>query len=886
MNMGLSAKHSSTVPLVLNTETGSITTAFHVVFDDWFATIATTVDDLPDFNSDSWSRLFGDSRFQYVVDDTDVNEEIDVDPTTPASNARRDNVGRAMDNFLHPGPLPVPAPPSVVVPSSTNTPSMPVPIVSSPPSSTVDVNLPPLVPRPVTPMSLTREISPTREQLPLLVPRAREPSLPHQRETSTWTDQSGSNTVGQPLLDQFNKEATKIQSPKVQVRNSPAKKDHASAVLPSISAPNSASPRRSGRVRRAPPRFGHFNQVDFSEGYLQADFNLNRIPTTCPNMRPSTPCPTSILPSQSPDDDSLEAGDTVVYRTFAATMATISPSFEGKSYLVPSTYFAAHFSENSLPMPLTFKARINNPDTLNYDEAFAHSDNAAEWRKAACKEIEGLEGKDTWVEVDFNEAKTKILPGTWIFVRKRTPDGTISKYKARYCLRGDLEEDDGENHTSPVVSWPSVRLFLVFSMWKAWYTCSIDFTNAFVQAKLPIPIWIHLPRGFRSNKPYRTCLRLEKSLYGLVRAPRLWFEHILRALKLEGFCQSQYDPCFLFKPGMMLVMYVDDCGIAAANIADIQRLIASLRKRGFELTQEGSFAEFLGIKLEEDTVQKTILLTQRGLIKKVIAATGLEDCKPNWTPAASNALGLDPDGAPMDETWSYPSIVGMLLYLSTNTRPDISFAVSQAARFSHNPKQSHATAVKTIIRYLHRTSDKGTIVKLSNDLFLNCYVDADFAGLYRQDPDRSISSAKSRTGYIILLGGVPLVWRSHLQTEISLSTLESEYSALSSSMRSLIPLLNMLEEVATAISLNANFRATISSRVFEDNNGALTLANTQRLTSRTKYFHVKMHFFWSYVIENRVIVCRISTDLQQADYLTKGLVRELFERIRRLNQGW
>jgi hypothetical protein len=337
---------------------------------------------------------------------------------------------------------------------------------------------------------------------------------------------------------------------------------------------------------------------------------------------------------------------------------------------------------------------------------------------------------------------------------------------------------------------------------------------------------------------------------------------------------------------MMLVMYVDDCGIAAANIADIQRLIASLRKRGFELTQEGSFAEFLGIKLEEDTVQKTILLTQRGLIKKVIAATGLEDCKPNWTPAASNALGLDPDGAPMDETWSYPSIVGMLLYLSTNTRPDISFAVSQAARFSHNPKQSHATAVKTIIRYLHRTSDKGTIVKLSNDLFLNCYVDADFAGLYRQDPDRSISSAKSRTGYIILLGGVPLVWRSHLQTEISLSTLESEYSALSSSMRSLIPLLNMLEEVATAISLNANFRATISSRVFEDNNGALTLANTQRLTSRTKYFHVKMHFFWSYVIENRVIVCRISTDLQQADYLTKGLVRELFERIRRLNQGW
>jgi hypothetical protein len=79
----------------------------------------------------------------------------------------------------------------------------------------------------------------------------------------------------------------------------------------------------------------------------------------------------------------------------------------------------------------------------------------------------------------------------------------------------------------------------------------------------------------------------------------------------------------------------------------------------------------------------------------------------------------------MDEFWNYCSIVGMLLYLSTNTRPDITFAVSQVARFNHSPKKSHASAIKTIVHYLHRSADKGTIVTPTGDLSLDCYVDAD-----------------------------------------------------------------------------------------------------------------------------------------------------------------
>ncbi|KAI2512069.1 hypothetical protein MHU86_2357 [Fragilaria crotonensis] len=275
----------------------------------------------------------------------------------------------------------------------------------------------------------------------------------------------------------------------------------------------------------------------------------------------------------------------------------------------------------------------------------------------------------------------------------------------------------------------------------------------------------------------------------------------------------------------MVVIYVDDLGIAFSNQRDLDELFANLDAKGFSFTKEGTFTDFLGINFVKDPKNGTLTLTQKGLIQKIQEATGMKMSNSNWTPAGQAALGIDPDGPPMQESWSYRSVVGMLLYLSTNTRPDIAFAVSQVARFSHNPKKSHASAIKTIVRYLQRTYDKGMIVKPTGDLTLDCYVDADFAGLHRRDPDSSPSSAKSRTGYIITLGGCPILWKSHLQSEISLSTLEAEYSALSSAMRTLLPLRTMLIELINGLQLPDTLTSTVKCRVFEDNNGALLFGN-------------------------------------------------------------
>ena len=340
-----------------------------------------------------------------------------------------------------------------------------------------------------------------------------------------------------------------------------------------------------------------------------------------------------------------------------------------------------------------------------------------------------------------------------------------------------------------------------------------------------------------------------------------------------------------------MVTFVDDCGIAYLHEKDVDKLINNLRNRGFALTREGDFTSFLGIKFEKDEETGSLTMTQKGLIDRIVALTGMSNCNPNWTPASSVVLASDPNGEPMTDDWNYRSVIGMFLYLSTNTRPDIAFAVSQVARFSNSPKASHATAVKTIIRYLVRTADKGTIVTPTGKLDFKLWVDADFMGLYNREPDTDPNSARSRTGYILTLGGFPLIWKSQLQTSIATDTACAEYQALSTALRAFIPIREVLFEIADIVSLPSSLTSTILCEVFEDNMATFYLANSQRLTSRTRWYHVKWHHFWEYVKLNedsprKVFVLKVSTDLQAGDMLTKPVPREVLERHRLFIQGW
>jgi hypothetical protein len=257
------------------------------------------------------------------------------------------------------------------------------------------------------------------------------------------------------------------------------------------------------------------------------------------------------------------------------------------------------------------------------------------------------------------------------------------------------------------------------------------------------------------------------------------------------------------------------------------------------------------------------------------------------TPAAQEPLGSDKDGPIFDEEWGYPAAVGMLLYISSNTRPDIQFAVHQVARFSHSPRKSHGQALKRIVRYLLETRTRGLMFSLDLGQGLNCWVDADFAGMYGYEDEQDPVSVKSRTGFVLTLHGCPVIWSSKLQAEITLSSTAAEYVAFSMAMRELLPMRVLLQELASKLDLPSVAESLVKSTVFEDNQGCLALVNVPKMSPRNKYLALKYHFFRSHIGKEKGIVAEWTPSAQQrADIFTKGLPPAQFVIIRKLLMGW
>ena len=407
-----------------------------------------------------------------------------------------------------------------------------------------------------------------------------------------------------------------------------------------------------------------------------------------------------------------------------------------------------------------------------------------------------------------------------------------------------------------------------------------------MQSVLKENVYLHMPPGFEDSRGTRnTVLKLKKSLYGLVQAPKCWNEHMDQVIQKLGYKPSVFDPCMYFGENIILLVYVDDILMFGKDDVVLQRALDGFKGASLDFTEEKDVFAFLGVEVDREEDQITLL--QKGLIEKVLRTVGLEDANVKHTPAETSPLGTPTNFKEAKETWNYPSVVGMLLYLCSNSRPDIQFAVHQCARFSHSPSQSHFEAVNRIARYLLGTKDKSLIMSPSEEMRLDCFVDADYAGLWRHESDQDPVCVKSRSGYVITFGNTPVTWSSKLQTEIALSTLEAEYIALSSSLRELVPLRRLLEEIGKSLNLEFCNPAMIHSQVFEDNNGALILAESPKMTPRTKHIAVKYHWFRDNIGEKcGIVLKKIESENQKADILTKGLTLDLFRRIRKLLLGW
>lgn len=176
------------------------------------------------------------------------------------------------------------------------------------------------------------------------------------------------------------------------------------------------------------------------------------------------------------------------------------------------------------------------------------------------------------------------------------------------------------------------------------------------------------------------------------------------------------------------------------------------------------------------------------------------------------------------------------------------------------------------------------------------FVDADFAGLWHQEFSDLRDCALSRTGYIITYCGCPVHWASKLQTEVALSTAESEYIALSMATRELLPLRRLVLELHKNSLINTPladhpFSHTITShleatQIFEDNASCIVLAYSDGTKMRTKHISLKWHHFKDQLRAGHITITKIASNLNWADLLTKPLVKIKHETLRKFIMGW
>jgi hypothetical protein len=229
---------------------------------------------------------------------------------------------------------------------------------------------------------------------------------------------------------------------------------------------------------------------------------------------------------------------------------------------------------------------------------------------------------------------------------------------------------------------------------------------------------------------------------------------------------------------------------------------------------------------------------------------------------------------------------GLLLYKST--RPEIACAVHQHARCSCNPRQSHANAIKCLWRCLLAAKDKGLILKADTAKSFEVHVDCDFAGNWvKEDALNDPSTAKSRTDFIISCGGCPVIWASELQTEIVLSSTESEHVGLSESLLGMaLMMMNLLMEMKSFRIPIIKTTPTICCKLFEDNAGAIHLAKVPKMRPGTRHINQKHHHFRGWVKAGWIDILPIDTLNQPADLMTEPLDEASFVKHRYAVMGW
>ena len=548
-----------------------------------------------------------------------------------------------------------------------------------------------------------------------------------------------------------------------------------------------------------------------------------------------------------------------------------------------------------------------------------------EWQQSEFKQLDQYRDQNTFGEPEPRPKGANLLSLLWCYLVK--DDG---RKKARCVCNGSKNMRGtvtlAETYAASLEQTAS-RVFWAATAINNFITIGADASNAFAEAPAPVaPLYVYVDEQFRqwyrARYPNRKeippgfVLRVKKALQGHPESPRLWAQLIDKIIHQLNLNHCKHEPNLYFTNDyrgtgktVLFMKQVDDFAVSCEDRETAQAVILAINeKMTIDVKELGLLTRFNGVDVTQ--TRHYIKLSNAVYIQKILKNHPWLNDDPY--PPAKFPLPLKPDAeyaqkletaTPFDDKqrqeyeseigFTYRQGIGEVIYALVTCRPDISFAAIKLSQYSAAPARIHFDALQDLFRYLKATQDDGIYFwrqQPRNDLPLgptpNCKEDNNYSetvvtartednmkrlgAAVDSDHAGDTSHRKSVSGIVIKLAGGAVLYKTAFQQTIAHSSTESEFVAACEAGKYILYLRSLLDEIG--ISQEA---ATI---LYEDNQGALLMANAQRPTRRTRHLDLKYFGLQEWVQRDLIILHRINTSDNYADAMTKALARTLFYR--------
>ncbi|KAJ9552448.1 hypothetical protein OSB04_016493 [Centaurea solstitialis] len=448
-------------------------------------------------------------------------------------------------------------------------------------------------------------------------------------------------------------------------------------------------------------------------------------------------------------------------------------------------------------------------EPTSYGEAVSGNE-SEQWQEAMKAEMQSMYDNQVWELTDLPQ-HCRAVGRKWVFKKKTDMDGNVHTFKARLVAKGFTQTHgiDYDETFSPVAMLKSIRILMAISAYFNYEIWQMDVKTAFLNGKLTEDVYMEQPEGFEDPKNPNKVCKLLKSIYGLKQASRSWNLHFDERIKEFGFAKSEFEPCVYTKFSGSIVTFL------VLYVDDILLI-------GNDVPTLQSVKSWLSRCFQmKDLAEAAYILgikIYRNRSKRLIGLSQM--LSKTQCPVSS------PEQDRMKSV-PYASAIGSIMYAMLCTRPDVAYSVSVTSRYQQNPGEPHWVAVKNILK-------------------------DDF---------------RSQSGYVFTLNGGAISWKSSKQDTIADSTTEAEYIAASDAAKEAVWLKNFLSDLRVVASVSRPID------IFCDYSGTVAQAKEPREHHKSRHMLRKYHLIREIIGRGDVRICKIPTEENVADPLTKPLAR-------------